>query len=262
MNLLNVIAASRRRVSYDADAQAWFAAVEAAGSSITDPNKAAVSAFVAGCKADGIWSAIKACCLLCAADTLTGALVPLVGAAPTNNGFVSGDYSRTTGLKANGTTGSKTLSSNRPGNTDPQNNKHIAVYSTVPPSAGRRAYFGEYDGISIKSWVRTEASGAPTGGVNSAVSFAMPTLPAVAGLCGVRRVDASGFSYLVHGASGFATVTSTAPIAAETTIFGQRPLAGGGEFFTDARLSFYSIGESLDLARLDARLTTLMAALT
>jgi hypothetical protein len=43
-----------------------------------------VNAFVKGCKADGIWSAIKASCILAGADTLAGALVPLVGAAPTN----------------------------------------------------------------------------------------------------------------------------------------------------------------------------------
>jgi hypothetical protein len=32
-------------------------------------------------------------------------------------------------------------------------------------------------------------------------------------------------------------------------------------FYSDARLAFYSIGESLDLALLDARVTTLIQAI-
>jgi hypothetical protein len=36
---------------------------------------------------------------------------------------------------------------------------------------------------------------------------------------------------------------------------------GNGNTYTDARISFYSIGEALDLALLDARLITLMSAL-
>jgi hypothetical protein len=36
----------------------------------------------------------------------------------------------------------------------------------------------------------------------------------------------------------------------------------GGSGFLDERISFYSIGESLDLALLDARVATYMASLT
>jgi hypothetical protein len=36
--------------------------------------------------------------------------------------------------------------------------------------------------------------------------------------------------------------------------------AGVGTFFSNARLAFYSIGESLDLALLDTRITTLINA--
>jgi hypothetical protein len=73
------------------------------------------------CKADGTFSAIKAACLLCGARTLAGALVPLVGTAPTNvaDGFVSGDYTRggaTPGLKGDGTS---YLDSGRAGDDDP-----------------------------------------------------------------------------------------------------------------------------------------------
>ena len=92
----------------------------------------AINAFVLGCKADGTWNAIKASCILAGARTLAGALVPLVGAAPTNFNFVSGDYNRKTGLVGNGST--KYLNSNRSGNADPQNSHHLCVYATTAQS--------------------------------------------------------------------------------------------------------------------------------
>jgi hypothetical protein len=87
-----------------------------------------LASFVKGCKNDGIWTAIKASCILAGARTLAGALVPLVGTAPTNfDGlFDSGDYNRKTGLIGDGST--KSLDSNRNNNADPQNSKHVSAY--------------------------------------------------------------------------------------------------------------------------------------
>jgi hypothetical protein len=50
--------------------------------------------------------------------------MPLVGSAPTNNGFIGigTDYVRKTGLVGNGST--KYLDSNRANNADPQNSNH------------------------------------------------------------------------------------------------------------------------------------------
>jgi len=69
-------------------AGAYIAAVEAAdGQALESGVKTAITNFVAGCRADGIWNAIKASCILAGARTLSGALVPLVGTAPTNFNF-------------------------------------------------------------------------------------------------------------------------------------------------------------------------------
>ena len=125
--------------SYDTDAQAYITAVEAEdGESLESGVKDAINAFVVGCKSDGIWDAIKASCILAGARTLDGALVPLVGSAPTNSNFVSGDYSRTTGLTGNGTT--KQLNANRPGNADTQNNIHISSYLVTGRDGGSGRY--------------------------------------------------------------------------------------------------------------------------
>lgn len=87
----------------DPDAAVYIDRVEAAdGQSLEEGVNIAYSTFVSGCKTDGIWDAIKASCILAGARTLDGALVPLVGTAPTNFNFASGDYDRKTGLKGNG----------------------------------------------------------------------------------------------------------------------------------------------------------------
>jgi hypothetical protein len=89
----------------DRDALAYIRNVEAADGGYLELGvKKAIDTFVRGCKYDGIWDAIKASCILCGARTLAGALVPLAGAAPSNNNFVDADYNRETGLKGNGST--------------------------------------------------------------------------------------------------------------------------------------------------------------
>jgi len=61
----------------DADATAYLAAVQAADGQLLEPAvRIAINNFVVGCKADGIWTAIKASCILAGARTLAGALVP------------------------------------------------------------------------------------------------------------------------------------------------------------------------------------------
>jgi hypothetical protein len=76
------------RRNFDTDAQAYITAVETAdGAALEAGVKTAINNFVVGCKADGIWSAIKASCILAGARTLTGALIPLAGTAPTNFDF-------------------------------------------------------------------------------------------------------------------------------------------------------------------------------
>ena len=123
----------------DPDAARYITAVEAADGELLEGGVAfAISNFIVGCKLDGIWDAIKACCILAGARTLSGALVPLVGTAPTNFNFVAGDYNRETGLVGDGST--KYLDSNRNNNADPQNSQHLSVYASAQATSGAGAY--------------------------------------------------------------------------------------------------------------------------
>ena len=75
--------------SLDRDAAVYLNAVAVADGEQLEPAvRKAINDFVNGCKQDGIWDAIKASCILAGARTLAGALVPLVGTAPTNNGAI------------------------------------------------------------------------------------------------------------------------------------------------------------------------------
>ena len=79
-------------VSLDSDALIYINNVEAAeGQQLESGVRQAISDFVAGCKSDGIWNSLVSCCILAGARTLYGALIPLVGTAPSNVNFAAGD---------------------------------------------------------------------------------------------------------------------------------------------------------------------------
>jgi hypothetical protein len=229
----------------DADAVAYFDRITAAGSTISAGNKAAVNDFIVGCKADGIWTAIKASCLLAGPDDLTGALVPLVGTAPTNvdGNFVAGDYNRTTGLIGDGF--GKNINSNRKNNDDPQNNNHNAVYITTGgtgPASGPISTDANPNSISLV------ATRSRSGTANLATI--------ATGFIGISRTVSANYDRRNGGSTSTVTQVSTAPNNVNVAIF------RFSDSFGNHRLSFYSIGESLNLALLDARLTTYMAAIT
>jgi hypothetical protein len=236
--------------NFEPEAAQYIAAVEAVDEQALEQSiRFAINNFVLGCKADGIWPAIKASCILAGARTLNGALVPLVGTAPTNFNFVSGDYNRKTGLVGNGTT--KYLDSNRNNNADPQNNNHNAVYAST---IGGASFIGaKGDNTAPTNWI-SNGFGIRNRSLTPTLTGAIFT----AGLIGASRSEAA--SYLIR--ANRVTVTSGSnssdvPDAENVFVFSRNnavPLRGSH------RLAFYSIGESLDLAFLDARVTDLINA--
>ena len=232
--------------TYDADASAYILAVEAADDQTLEPaTRSAINKFVVGCKADGIWNAIKASCILAGARTLAGALVPLVGTAPTNFNFVSGDYNRETGLVGNGST--KYLDSNRNNNADPQDNQHNAVWASSVAT-----------GLAIASNPVSAigASGFGLGARKSRNASAVLGISMQIGLCGISRSASADFNYRVGGANNLSVQVSQTSSAGSLSILGD-----GAGVYGNHRLAFYSIGESLNLAQLDARVTTLINAI-
>ena len=249
---------------WDSDAAAYTAAVEAAdGQSLELGVVAAYHNFILGCKADGIWDAIKAACLLCGARTLAGALVPLVGTAPTNNNFVDADYNRETGLKGNGST--KYLDSNRANNADGQNDNHQSAFlSSVDTRYASPIGMGYLGASNAASTSRTTLG--PYANVlyvgNMCSSQAISSASASAsGFLASSRASSSGYSIRSGGSDFSKSVASVSPGGQNHFVFGDNA-AGSPASITDARLAFYSIGESIsDLAAFDARVTALVTAI-
>jgi hypothetical protein len=236
----------------DPDAAAYITAVETAdGQALEAGVVTAINDFVVGCKADGVWNAIKASCILAGARTLGGALVPLTGAAPTNFNFVSGDYNRKTGLKGDGST--KYLDSNRAGDAEALNNQHMSVYVDTASTA-TNAYIGlggdtgiyrntALNAIDVRS---RNSIGGSTGSINSI------------GFIGISRGNASNFDARTSGNTVIINIVSNFANPQNTTVFARQ---SGTSLLADARIAFYSIGEALDLALLDARVSALITAI-
>ena len=244
----------------DADAKDYLARVHAAEGQTLEPAVAlAIEAFVVGCKSDGTWNAIKASCILAGARTLSGALVPLAGTAPTNFNFVAGDYNRETGLVGDGST--KYLDANRNNNADPQDNHSQGIFINTAQPSSAASYIGTGGGLE---------TGATHQGVDYALAITFhrsrfgTTLigraggQASTGLFGMTRNSGSSFTYRVAGTSTTSNTVSETPASGNVYVFG-RNVSNAVNLPTSGRLQFYWIGESLDLALLDARVTTLMS---
>jgi hypothetical protein len=248
--------------AYDSDAQAYITAVETADAQALETGvKDAINAFVVGCKADGIWTAIKASCIMAGARTRSGALVPLVGSAPTQFGTVGGwNYNRKTGLQGNGT--DNYLNSNRNNNADPQNSHHLTARAELQSVSnqiviGARSVAngigGKLLGVITSSPAFRSSPSTDTLQSSGSATTGTPTL------FGLSRSLSTGYVARVSGGSSTISSTSTTPASANLFVFAQST-AGSPTVLSSARLSFYSIGESLDLALLDARVTTLINA--
>lgn len=238
----------------DADAAAYLAAVEAADGEALEPAvRLAVNAFVKGCKADGIWPALKASCIMAGARTLNGALIPLVSTmpAPTNVGLLDADYNRKNGI-TNGF--NEYIDTNYSNSLPDQDNQHLAVYQ---PIAGSGTSVAGTGGGAVTGATHFYSDGNRivyrnrSSGNNDQITGQWPT-----GFLGMSRNNNANYSTRHLGVSNLFSRTSQTPATGNVWIFGRNPQVS----FANT-ISFYSIGESLNLALLDARVTTLMSDL-
>ena len=248
----------------DPDAGAYIAAVEAADGQLLEfAVGKAINDFVVGCKNDGIWNAIKASCILAGARTLSGALVPLAGTAPTNFNFVSGDYNRKTGLVGDGST--KYLNSNRNSNSEPLNSQHAACFVSTSPSTAAsgtnnfavflsagassgETSFGRLNSNSANYFARSRRADLSFDSVSGAGNT---------GFAGLSRSSSSQYNFRTGGQS--AIISSNSSILANSTFSVFRD-SNNSVSYNNGRLAFYSIGEAIDLAKLDSRVTAMITA--
>ena len=246
---------------YDADALTYINAVQAAdGESLENGVKVAINDFVIGCKADGNWDAIVASCIMAGARTVAGAIVPLKGNAPTNNNFVSGDYSRKLGLLGNGS--SKYLATgynNNDATNFPQNDAHISCYVSESQTNAIGIFVGTGSGLGSRLTVRHGTAIQISTQNRNSTSATLTIAPI--GFQGNTRNNSANFSRRFTTASGISDGVTTVTSGSGTTELMGVFATGVGANFTNARMSFYSIGKSLTLSSLDSRVTTLMNTL-
>jgi hypothetical protein len=179
---------------YDTDAQARIAAIEAAdGQVLETATRDAINTLVLALKAGSLWTNAAQLLLPCGPRTLSGALVPLKGAAPTNgtgsagsSQFVSGDYNRKTGLGDASNT-SKFLDSNVLQNSLPATSHALVWHGSVTESSGDRILIGHYNDLvspvnaailTLDAW--TPAYGTPCRAFRSLNSASLTNFPNIA----------------------------------------------------------------------------------
>ena len=245
-------------ISYDPDAAAYIARVEGASGdnqALETAVKDAINNFVIGCKQDGIWNAIKASCILAGARTRAGALQPLVGTAPTENGTAGGwSYDRKLGLMGNAV--DNYINTNRAANADPQNNTHISVV-LEQPILSTDAPIGS---LATPPNRFSQILGEPTA-VNYTLSSGIGVSLSgnAGGFYGIARANSTQISIRRSSATVVSSLNSVAMSIEPYFVFA-RNLNGSPSLYYPDRMTFYSIGESLDLALLDARVTDLINA--
>lgn len=241
--------------TYDTDAGNYIQAVEAAdGQALEAATRQAINNFVVGCKQDGIWSAIKASCILAGARTLSGALVPLAGTAPSRQGTEGGwSYTRKTGLKGNGT--NNYINTNRLDNADPQNSFSMSL-NVTEAGANSTVLMGS-GGVSY-SQIATTTQGKLAFYNRTALDNPVGSNLGNQFL-GSSRSSSASFDQRYGGVTVALTASSAAANGRNIFVYADNN-AGTAAFFSAARLAFYSIGEAIDLARLDSRVTDLINA--
>jgi hypothetical protein len=182
-----------------------------------------------------------------------------VGTAPTNVGpFVSGDYNRKTGLVGDGST--KRLDCNYNDSNDLRTNRHRCIFvsgkSTVFNVNGDVAYIGNTGApgsmrISSRSATEILVRSPDAGAGNVLVSPHQP------GFMGFTRSSDSEFVYRNAGVqSTHSPVIITGPTSTSVSIH-----SSGTGGFTNGRVSFYSLGEILNLAIYESRVNDLINAI-
>ena len=246
---------------FDPDARDYILRVEAAdGERLESQVRGAINAFVLGCKADGTWTSIVTSCIMAGARTVAGAITPLVGNAPTNNNFVAGDYSRKLGLIGDDSTKYLNTGYNNNDTTNfPQNDSHISCYVTASQTDASGTLVGTTNSIGgqLSLHYNTTTNIICRNRASTTSLFSLAPI----GFQGQSRNNSSNFFRRFTSIAGTSDATVTATSVAPVNLLLGVFAVGIGTQFSNARMSFYSIGKSLSIPNLDTRVTTLMNTL-
>lgn len=247
---------------FDADALAYISEVETAdGQQLENYILTAINTFVSGLKTDSVWADIEAACILAGARTLTGALKPLKGSAPTSYNFVSGDYIRFGGLRGNGST--KYIDSGRANDAaGTQDDFHMAYYASIYRNSASSAEVKIGCGLTSATGstsFRTATSNVPRVSnrrCRNTTGDSYVTDEPYARFVGMSRDNASNFIGTTDETNPTLTRASQSPAAGNIYVFATNNGGTATEYDSQSRIMFYSIGTATTLTSIRDRLFT------
>jgi hypothetical protein len=257
------------RATFRNEARQWIDAVQAADGQALEP--AVITAMVdliEGIKTDySGFADFESMLIMAGPRTLAGALVPFRGPAPTNDGFVSGDYDRRAGFSGGGN--GKSIATNYSFSADRRTSHHV-VFNTHSGSAGSwLIYFTNASNFSLSQTTGT-VSVQQNGSVVSdiRVSSARNTLTAPQstlvtqtgyntppGFRGIQRLIDTEFTVLGTSATSTPHI-KTSCTAGEWLLSPFHLLPNEPVNTGTGNMNFWCAGAGIDLAALRTRLQT------
>ena len=244
---------------FDPDAATYIAAVEFEdGEALETGVKDAINAFVVGLKADGIWNAVLASCIMMGARTIEGALVPLRGGDPTAYNQVSGDYNRETGIIGNSS--NKYIDTEFNDASTYRLDYHAGVFQNNTSQNAKlmaRTASNNNNSVQIRRnnptnvTLHGRSATTDSGGVDASPAFIIQS-----------RDNASNF--IVHNNGTGLTLTRAAQASTSGVNYLINRVHASSATYGSSRISFYTIGTALDatgLAKYESRVLALVAAI-
>lgn len=259
--LSQVISNSRRR--FHPVAKAWIDAVEAEdGQALEGDVRLINNQFIRELESANLLNKISSLVVKMSARTLDGALINVIspGSSWINNGFLPGDYNRTTGLIGNGTT--KYLNTGRASSADPQNDHSMWTHATTPANTFGMCYMGAGLLSDTGSTGMRVAVTTTNVNFNSRASTANTDTGAnAAGLIGMFRSNSSDFTSIGNGATAVNTRTSQSPNI--SNVFDYASGNGGTPTdFSNHRSCMSAMGIAINLVALRVVVNNYIARIT
>jgi hypothetical protein len=199
-----------------------------------------------------------ACCMFMGPRTLTGAFVPMIGPAPTGVNLVSGDYSRTLGIKGNATTKSINLNYTN-GAYGTQDNRLAGVRVSEKATTNNDVFMG---GLPASGRMLLRSTTGP--GVAEGIQYAVNGFTAsilnnyTVGFLAACRQDSADQSIYNAGTTQTNASASQAPSAFAMFLLQTQ---GDAASFCDGRVQMCTDSAYIDPAVFDARLSSLVNAI-
>jgi hypothetical protein len=247
--------------SFDPDFLVWYNRVIAAGSSISAPNVVTLNKFFLDLKSNNLWNSITQANILCGTSSLAGCLIPIKGATPVNNSFVSGDYTVTTGLNS-GATNTKwldttILESSFSSNPDSVGRHFfIAGSSFVAPAVANKYLIGSSSVGGSRIYAPSIGLLNTSGQLNAGTTTVIGTVSVLSNRIGISRQSGTLNRYLngtlTSGSNPIGTITTTNTIGV---------FAAPGQSRVNMQMQFYSFGYFADLTTLDSVVSAMISAI-